>query len=89
MELLENALRDKEEELGKEKQDHAEDVSRLMEEMRTLRVSFEEKMREYEDLLDVRVRLEQEIATLSALLQEEEARYVAWLYGWMDGWINR
>ena len=45
-----------------------------MEEMRNLRINYEEKIREYEELLDLRVQLEQEIATLSALLQEEEIR---------------
>lgn len=73
-ELLENSLREKEQELGLIKQRHSDDMSRLMDEMRLLRENYNEKIREYEALLDLRIQLEQEIATLSALLQEEEIR---------------
>ena len=45
-----------------------------MDEMRTLRANYEQKIKEYEELFDLRIQLEQEIATLSALLQEEEIR---------------
>ena len=67
-------MRQKEDLLGKQQQQHNGEVSRLTEELRALRDSYEEKMREYEELLDIRVRLEQEITTLSALLREEEIR---------------
>lgn len=72
MELL---LREKTEELSTIKEIHSDEVSRVMQEMRQLRVNYEEKIKEYEDLLDLRVKLEQEIATLSVLLQEEESRF--------------
>ena len=74
--MLENTLREKEQELGLIKQRHSDDMSRLMDEMRQLRENYNEKIREYEALLDLRIQLEQEIATLSALLQEEEIRYM-------------
>lgn len=45
-----------------------------MEELRTLRENYEVKIREYEQLMDVKVELDQEIATYRALLQEEENR---------------
>ena len=64
------------EELGIVKEQHSDEVSRVMQDMRMLRVNYEEKITEYEQLLDLRVKLEQEIATLSALLQEEESRFV-------------
>ncbi len=67
-------VRDKTEQLAVIKERHSDEVSHLMQEMRTLRVNYEEKIKEYEDLLDLRIKLEQEIATLSALLQEEENR---------------
>ena len=72
---LEILVREKTEDLSLVKEKHAEEISQVMEEMRTLRINYEEKIKEYEELLDLRVQLEQEIATLSALLQEEEARY--------------
>lgn len=68
-------LREKTEELNTAKEIHSEEIAQVMQEMRMLRVNYEEKIKEYEDLLDLRVKLEQEIATLSALLQEEESRF--------------
>ena len=43
-----------------------------MEELRELRASYELKIREYEELMDIRIQLDQEIATYCALLQEEK-----------------
>ena len=54
---------------------HGEEVSRLVEELRELRASYELKIREYEELMDIRIQLDQEIATYRALLQEEENRW--------------
>ena len=36
-----------------------------MEELRELRASYELEIREYEELMDIRIRLDQEIATYS------------------------
>ena len=46
-----------------------------MEELRELRASYELKIREYEELMDIRIQLDQEIATYCALLQEVENRW--------------
>ena len=73
-EHLEINLRDKTEELTRAKQHHNDEIAHLMDEMRTLRANYEQKIKEYEELFDLRIQLEQEIATLSALLQEEEIR---------------
>ena len=73
-EHLEISLRDKTEELTRAKQLHNDEIAHLMDEMRTLRANYEQKIKEYEELFDLRIQLEQEIATLSALLQEEEIR---------------
>lgn len=62
------------EELGTIKELHSDEIARVMQDMRTLRINYEDKIKEYEDLLDLRIKLEQEIATLSVLLQEEEHR---------------
>ena len=47
-----------------------------MAELRQLRESYEVKIKEYEELMDLRVQLDQEIATYRALLHEEETRSV-------------
>ncbi len=53
---------------------HTDDMSQTMDELRTTRESYEVKIREYEQLMDLKVQLDQEIATYRALLQEEETR---------------
>lgn len=44
--------------------------------LRSLRESYEIKINEYENLMDLKIQLDQEIATYRALLQEEENRWV-------------
>ena len=48
----------------------------MIEEMKAVKVNYEEKFREYEDLLDFRVLLKQEISIISSLFEEEETRYI-------------
>jgi chromosome segregation ATPase len=67
-------LRAKEEELINARQGHTEEVSCLVAELRQLRESYEVKIKEYEELMDIRIQLDQEIATYRALLHEEETR---------------
>ena len=67
-------LRAKEEELITARQSHTEEVSHLVAELRELGESYEVKIREYEELMDLRIQLDQEIATYRALLHEEETR---------------
>ncbi|XP_064390888.1 lamin-B2-like [Halichondria panicea] len=74
IEKLECALRDKDDELGRVCRQHTDDMSQTMDELRTTRESYEVKIREYEQLMDLKVQLDQEIATYRALLQEEETR---------------
>lgn len=74
IERLDGQLRGKDEELARLRQLHSEEVARLSEELRSLRGSYEAKIREYEELMDIKIQLDQEIATYRALLQEEETR---------------
>ena len=71
---MKKKLRLKEEQLAKQQQQYNSEISQLSEELEAQKISNEEKVRQYEELLDLRVLLEQEIATLSALLREEEIR---------------
>jgi hypothetical protein len=73
-EKMASLLRSKEEELVSARQSHTEEVSKLVAELRGLRESYETKIREYEELMDIRIQLDQEIATYQALLHEEETR---------------
>lgn len=75
VEKLASQLRGKDEELTRLRQEHSAEVARLSEELRTLRSKYEVKINEYEELMDLKVALDQEIATYRALLQEEETRY--------------
>lgn len=76
IERLDSQLRAKDEELARLRQLHSEEVARLSEELRSLRDSYETKIQEYEELMDIKIQLDQEIATYRALLQEEETRFV-------------
>ena len=56
---------------------HASVVAQHNSEMRTLRESYDIQIEEYKALMDLKVQLDQEIATYRALLQEEENRLVS------------
>jgi len=72
---LENSVRIKEEELSTERTRHQSNVTMYVSQLRDLRVDYEDKIKEYENLMDIKVALDQEIATYRSLLEEEEDRY--------------
>ena len=74
---LEGEKRDKDEELTNLKQEYGDQIDQLTDNHRTLRHNYDEKLKEYEQLLGLKVQLDHEIATYRALLQEEENRLVA------------
>jgi len=76
IEKLEGQLDVKDGELAALTQRHSSDIARLNEELRSLRENYDAQIREYELLMDLKVQLDQEIATYRALLQEEETRCV-------------
>jgi chromosome segregation ATPase len=71
---LQNSLMEKEERLFRVTQNHSDELSKVKKDMSQLQASYDEKINDYEELLGLRIQLEQEIKTLSALLQEEEIR---------------
>ena len=76
IEKLEGQLDAKDSELARLVQKHSNEMAIRMEELRALGESYDVKIREYEVLMDLKVQLDQEIATYRALLQEEETRCV-------------
>ncbi len=67
-------VRERDNELGCLRRQHADEMAQRLDELRHLRESYEAKICEYEQLMDIKVQLDQEIATYRALLQEEESR---------------
>ena len=71
---LEDSCRQKDDQLSRLEQDYGDQIGQLTEERRVLRQNYDEKLKEYEQLLGLKVQLDHEIATYRALLQEEENR---------------
>lgn len=76
IEKLEAQVDAKDNEIAHLVQKHSAELARLNQDLRSLRESYDAKIREYEALMDLKVQLDQEIATYRALLQQEETRSV-------------
>ena len=74
IERLENSLRARDDELSTERTKHQTSVTLYVSQLRDLRIEYDQKIREYENLMDIKVALDQEIATYRSLLEEEEDR---------------
>ena len=67
-------MRTKDDDLSNERTKHQTSVTLYVNQLRDLRIEYDEKIKEYENLMDVKVALDQEIATYRSLLEEEEDR---------------
>lgn len=67
-------MKDLEERLRKEQEDHHAAVDARDAEVRRLRDALENQLAEYRDLLDMKIHLDTEIAAYRKLLESEETR---------------
>jgi len=70
----EGRIRDLEDQLRREKESRSIERDTLTNEVDRLRKAIDDQLREYRDLMDVKIQLDAEIAAYRKLLESEETR---------------
>lgn len=70
----EGRIRDLENQLRREQEEHANALDMRDAEIRRLREALEEQISEFKDLMDIKIALDAEIAAYRKLLEAEETR---------------
>ena len=71
----EGRIKDLENQLRREQEEHSAALSMRDSEIRRLREALEDQITEFKDLMDIKIALDAEIAAYRKLLEAEETRY--------------